>query len=87
MPYSNVCDSSGKPAPMRFGPASEHLFQRLLQLRSLDAVEFLDDEGDMNIRAFLKRVRDITWHRRVSWYIQGYILGLAPRGASVGRNI
>lgn len=76
---------------MRFGLAFKHLFKQILQLRSLDTVEFLDDEEDTNIRAFLKRVRDITWNRRVFLSkvneFQENLLGLAPRGALVGDTI
>lgn len=86
-------DDSGEPATVRFvrSTAFRHLLKRMPQLRSLDTLELLEDEDDVDTRAFLERVRDTTWNRRLFLSrdngFQETLLGLATRGIRVGDTI
>lgn len=84
-------DADGNPAPTRFGLALKHLFKRILQSRSLDIEEILEDEQDANVRAFLEKVRATTNGQRLFTStvndLDEILLGHVPRGARLGDTI
>ena len=84
-------DANGDPAPSRFGPVFFSLFRRILKMRSLDTVEILDEDPEDNTAEFLKRVRDVTWNRRVFRSVANNygenVLGMAPRSAQIADRI
>jgi hypothetical protein len=90
-----VCDrdAGGKRAPMRFGLAFKHLFKCILESRGLDTLEILgsEDNVDPNTTAFLKRVRDMTFNRRIFVSnineFQENLLGIAPKAARIGDTL
>lgn len=84
-------DKDGTAAPTRFCLALKQIFTRVLQECSLDTVDLLETKTDINIIAFLERVRDIIWNRRLFRSmineVQENLLGIGPKGMRRGDRI